>query len=193
MIYLLVGILVGFGAWYLAHVYQKVAYKRKMRAAVKEGPVPTYDTYFGCAKDNTLAPSVFPHKFAGRVHELLQEGRHRQAVLTGTYTPPSPEQLRTLDKAIESAKKNPPVYRESYAKYANDEDARRNNPSDVIAMAMIADAFISTPDTSSFSGGGGDFGGGGASGSWDSGPDTNSSSSYDSGGGSDSGSFGGSD
>jgi hypothetical protein len=107
-----------------------------------------------------------------------------------------------LDKAIESAKVNPPVYRESYTKYANDEDAQRSNSSDVVAMAMIADAIISTPDTTdSFSGGGGGFGGGGASGSWDSSPDTSSSSSYDSGssssydsgGGSDSGSFGGSD
>ncbi len=132
-----------------------------------------------------------------RVWEITSEERHQECVNNGTYTPPSSEQLRTLDKSIEGAKNNPPIYRESFAKYADDEEDTRR--CDYIATAIIADAIISTPDTSdSFSGGGGEFGGGGASGSWDSGSDTSSSydsgssSSYDS-GGSDSGSFGGND
>jgi hypothetical protein len=71
MIYFLGVILVGFGAWYGSHIYQKVMHARNVRR--------------------------------------------------GLYTPPSPEQLRTLDKAIESAKVNPPVYRGSFAKYADDD------------------------------------------------------------------------
>lgn len=55
--------------------------------------------------------------------ELHQKNMwHCEECKDPNYIPPSPEAPDKLHKAIESAKKNPPVYLESFAQYADDED-----------------------------------------------------------------------
>ncbi len=209
MIYILSAILVGFGAWYFYHVWQKVIYKRKVREAVKERPVPTYDTYFGApvakVDQDERVWEITPEELAAiRPFDVTPRKVTGNPFLKGNMTDRARYIKDNTDwetKMREAGLSNP-VESPNPARLYTQMRAREENTSssDYLATLLIADAFISTPDTTeSFSGGGGDFGGGGASGSWDSSPDTSSSydsgssSSYDSGGGSDSGSFGGSD